>query len=252
MKTNHYLFTILALVSFSFTACTPDEEDNCENFEWSYEGESGPDFWADCETGCGGDMQSPINLTGASIDTALPQPDAVFASSDIDLINNGHSIQLNYDAGSSFTLEGVQYDLKQVHFHTGSEHLQDGIQHEMEVHLVHANAAGTHNVVIGIFIELGAENPFLAALVNNLPATVGATFTAADTVNILDVFPELGSYYTYEGSLTTPPCSQTVTWFILDTPAEATAAQVEAFHSLLHYNYRPTQPLNGRVIKRTV
>jgi carbonic anhydrase len=254
MNKNFRFLACLTAISVFFSACTPDEEEEfCEHFHWSYHGEYGPDTWAECETGCGGNMQSPVDLTNAVVDPNLTAPDGSYGTTDIELIHNGHAIELKYDTGSVMMYQGVSYYLRQVHFHTGSEHQQDGTQYLMEVHLVHSNAANTHKVVIGVFIDQGAANPFLASLIGHLPAAKGDTVTSAESVHIQDVFPSSAAgFYTYEGSLTTPPCTETVTWIVLDTPATATDAQISAFNSLVPNNYRPLQALNGRVIKKVI
>ncbi len=253
MRQPLLLWAALAVSSLSFTACSPDgEEDFCEHFHFAYEGEYGPDRWAECATGCGGTMQSPIDLANATTDPDMGLPDAQFNSSSIEAVHTGHSIMFNMDAGSSIIVEGVTYNLKQVHFHNGSEHYLNGQQLPMEAHLVHTNAAGTHYVVIGVFFVQGQANPFLSSVMGHLPSAEGDTVRSDSTINIGTMFPQQSSdFFIYEGSLTTPPCSETVTWVVLETPAEASVAQIQAISALVPNNHRPLQPLNGRVIRRS-
>ncbi len=156
-------------------------------------------------------------------------------------------MQFNYEASSTMDLNGVDYNLLQFHFHTGSEHTINGTQYPMEVHLVHQNDAG-ELAVVGIMFEEGNENAFLKNFSDNLPAAKDDNYSSTTKVNAGDLIPSTGGYFTYSGSLTTPPCSEIVTWIVMKNPIQISASQIENFHTIMHDNFRPTQPLNGRVI----
>ena len=225
---------------------------DCEDVHWEYDGEEDPSHWGDLCLGymdCGGDVQTPIDVVTADVvaDNALSALSTNYLDTETDLINNGHTIQLNYESGSVLTLNGKDYDLLQFHFHTGSEHVVDGSQFPMEVHLVHSNPDGTL-AVVGIFFEVGAENALLAPLMSFIPTSEGE-YTSDMTLNAADLLPVDRSYYTYSGSLTTPPCSEIVTWVVMQNTITASQAQLDALSGILHNNFRPLQALNGRTIK---
>lgn len=251
MKNFKFLTLALFLSTTLFVSCADDDDSediDCATFEWSYEGDSDPDFWSVCNADCGGDSQSPINITGAEVDGTLTSLNYSYEAVPIDLTNNGHTIEFEYAAGSSITVDGVNYPLLQFHFHTGSEHTVGGNRFPMECHLVHKNESSGDIAVVSVLFEEGSENAFLANFSSDLPASKDAEYTDAATVNIEDLLPTDGAYYTYQGSLTTPPCSEVVTWLVMRTAAQASSAQIDNFHNILGDNYRPAQPLNGRSI----
>lgn len=237
------------------TGCKKDEDkipESCDGIHWTYEGEEGPDHWSGLCVGnadCGGSTQSPVDIKGAVADAALAAIAKTYGTSKTSILNNGHTIQFNYDSGSSITVNGVQYDLLQFHFHTHSEHLVNGTSYPMEVHLVHKNAASGKLAVIGIFFEEGAENALLKKYIDHLPATADGTYTSNDTFTAADLLPAGTGYYTYSGSLTTPPCSEIVTWIVMKDHITATHDQIHHIEDLEHENFRPVQDLHGRTIK---
>lgn len=225
---------------------------SCTGVHFEYEGIDGPEHWAELcvdYTPCGGHVQSPVNVTGAVDDAALTDIPQTYAASATHILNNGHTLQFTYDAGSSIVVNGETYKLLQFHTHTHSEHTLNGTSYPMEIHFVHKNETTGKLAVIGVFVEEGAENAILKNFVDHLPATATATYDAADTFNAADFFPSDKSYFTYAGSLTTPPCSEIVTWIVMEHPIEASAAQIHDFEALEHENARPVQALEGRTIK---
>lgn len=250
--------TLLALAATSFlvTACKNDEElPSCVDVHWNYDGSSaeGPQSWGELcvdYTPCSGTSQSPVNIAGATDDISLKALDETFGTSSTHIVNNGHTIQFNSDAGTKLTFGGEVYELLQFHTHTPSEHTINGVSFPLEIHFVHKNAATGKLAVIGVLVKEGAENAFLKHFGDHLPATEDAKFDdGALTFSIADFLPTNKSYFTYGGSLTTPPCSEIVSWVVLENPVEATHAQIEDFHELEHSNNRPIQLLNGRTIK---
>jgi carbonic anhydrase len=219
---------------------------------WGYEGEGGPEHWGELTpdyTACAdGSAQSPVNLT-AAIGEDLPDIAFNYGESHLNIFNNGHTVQVNYDEGSSITVGDVQYDLIQFHFHTGSEHTIDGKQYPLEFHLVHRNAEGGL-AVVGVMAVEGSENPAFADILAHAPAeettvaVVEGVMVAAESL-----LPEGRLYYAYDGSLTTPPCSEGVKWHVLNTPIEMSAAQIETLADILNNNFRPVQPLHSRPLK---
>jgi carbonic anhydrase len=245
---------LLGATLFLFS-CADGRDDlpvSCDDVEWHYEGSAGPDHWGDlCPdfAACNGQQQSPINISGVMVDPALQALTMDYISSTVHIFNNGHTEQFTYDAGSSITVGGATYKLLQYHFHTHSEHAVDGQFYPMEMHLVHKNEATGKLAVVGILFEEGAENAFLQQFVAHLPAQAGETYNDAASYNVADVLPGSMAYYTYGGSLTTPPCSEIVTWIVLKQPVQASAAQLQQFEALLHENARPVVPLHGRTVR---
>lgn len=221
---------------------------------FEYEGVEGPEFWASLCSGawtdCGGNTQSPINIINSSVieNQGLGDIATSFGTSTTEIVNKDHSIKFFYNSGSTSTINGITYNLKQFHFHTGSEHTVDGVRSPMEAHLVHQDPITGDLAVIGIFFEEGVENEVLSNFMNDLPANAGDHYTSSFTFNIEDILPTDMNYYTYGGSLTTPPCLEIVTWYILKTPIEASQEQLHAFETIMHENFRPVQVLNGRVV----
>ena len=221
---------------------------------WSYEGEGGPEHWSNLENledpevtykACGnGTEQSPINLTDAAM-SDLENISFAYSDSEVKILNNGHTIQVNYDEGSSIEIDGTVYTLKQFHFHSPSEHAADGTLYPAEMHLVHADA-NKNLAVVGVFITEGAENPAFAPVWDNLPAEETKAIATGMRVNATDLLPTEQLVYRYHGSLTTPPCSEGVLWSVMKIPIEMSAEQIGMFTAIFEGNNRPLQPLNDR------
>jgi carbonic anhydrase len=222
---------------------------------WSYSGETGPKHWGDedpsyatCSTG---KHQSPINIEKAVVKD-LPDLKFDYKDTALKVTDTGHSFQVNAASGSGgITVGDDHYDFLQFHFHQPSEERVHGEQYSMVAHIVHKNAKG-ELAVVAVLIRKGKANPVLKSVFDNFPEKGAAeTDVAGKTVNVGDLLPPHRGYYTFEGSLTTPPCSEHVRWFVLKTPIEASEAQLKQFEARYLHNNRPTQPRNGRVIEET-
>lgn len=220
-----------------------------EPVHWSYEGEEGPAHWGELSPDfalcSSGKEQSPVDIPAS---TPLNESGIAFnyQPTAVNILNNGHTIQVNYDEGSLIEVDGTKYNLLQFHFHGPSEHTVNGQSYDMEMHLVHQNADGGL-AVVGVLIKSGSENPAFAPMWDNLPAEEGGPeMVSGASVNASDLLPADRAYYRYNGSLTTPPCSEDVKWFMLSTPAELSEGQIDAFEAIMHDNNRPVQPLNDR------
>ena len=244
---------ILGLLLIITSSCKEEKTlPSCTGIEFEYSGDEGPDHWKDLcvdYVTCGGQTQSPINITGATEDASLTNIPQTYQLSEFHVVNKGHTLQLNMDAGSSITVNGAVYNLLQFHTHTTSEHTVNGTSYPLELHFVHKNDATGNLAVIGVFVEEGAENPIFAEFIDHLPTVKDSTYNLATTFNASSLFPGDKDYFTYSGSLTTPPCSEIVTWIVMEHPIEASLEQIEAFETIEHHNNRPVQALNGRVIK---
>ncbi|MFC1974844.1 carbonic anhydrase [Chloroflexota bacterium] len=222
---------------------------------WTYEGEVGPEHWGELSeefAACGEGMeQSPIDVPASAPVNAA---DIVFNYQPVDLKikNNGHTVKVDYAGGnSSMEIDGKTYHLAQFHFHALSEHTLGGNHSDGEMHLVHQSPDGEYTVV-GVMLERGAENAAFALVWDNMPAEEGEPETVSGvTVNAADLLPADQSYYRYNGSFTTPPCTEGVNWFVMSNPVELSDAQMVAFEVIYDYNYRPVQPLNARTFLET-
>lgn len=223
-----------------------------EHHEWSYSGAEGPAHWGDLgpeNTACKlGREQSPIDIQGA--EEGDPQPITFnYEPSPLKIINNGHTVQINYAPGNTISVDDKEYEVVQFHFHHPSEEKIEGRQYDMVMHIVHKDSEG-HLAVVAVLMKSGRKNPFLQSVWNHLPAMPGSEQTIAGVIfNLAALLPREKSYYTFAGSLTTPPCSEGVRWFVLKSPVEVSPAQIATFARLYPNNARPTQPTNGRKIE---
>ncbi|MDD5176233.1 MAG: carbonic anhydrase family protein [Sterolibacterium sp.] len=218
---------------------------------WTYDGNEGPKNWGklspDYQSCSTGKEQSPINIAGSKV-AGLPGIGVEYPQTGLRIINNGHTIQVSYGAEGGASLGGMPYRLAQFHFHAPSEHTLNGKPLAMEAHLVHKDAEG-RLAVIGLFYKEGRANSFLNKFWNVMPKEAGPERSVADTtLRIAEMLPKDKSYYYYNGSLTTPPCSEGVKWYVLKQPLEASREQIREFAALFGHNERPVQPLGGRTI----
>lgn len=224
---------------------------NDHEVHWGYEGAGGPEHWGDLKPEfqmCGAGMaQSPINIESTTSADLNPfQTD--YKNTPLKIINNGHTIQVNYETPSTYMIDGKTYKLLQFHFHTPSEHNVNGYPFDMEVHLVHQNNDG-QLAVLGVLMSRGDENPFIGKIWEHMPTEINVEQTISDvTINAGELLPDDKSYYHYYGSLTTPPCSEGVNWTVLKNPIHLSREQVQAFANLIGENARPVQPVNNRFI----
>ena len=223
---------------------------------WSYSGPAGPAKWGSLDKGFAqcklGQVQSPIDIPDEKARKGDLAPLLFnYKPSPLKIIDNGHSIQVNYAPGSFLNWEGKRYELVQFHFHKPGEEKIDGKGHDMDAHLVH-QGPNAKLIVLAIQLDAGKENRLIKALWDNLPKEKGKeNVVEAVKINALDLLPDNKGYYLYAGSLTTPPCNEEVTWFVLKAPVQVSADQIARFAKLYPMNARPVQPLNDRDIQAT-
>ena len=217
--------------------------------QWSYSGEKGPDNWAKLSSdyaACNGKNQSPINLTGF-IEADLAPIAFTYLPGGNEILNNGHTVQVNYDEGSGIVVDGIRFDLKQFHFHSPSENQINGMSYPMEAHLVHADKSGNLAVVAVMFSVGEKENQALAQAWSHMPKESGDRHTLSSPIAADGLLPANRDYYRFNGSLTTPPCSEGVRWLVMKETVSVSSPQIEAFTHVIHHpNNRPVQPSNAR------
>lgn len=228
---------------------------------WHYEGEEGPERWgalgarfATCRDGL---RQSPIDIPLPVQEGGLPALRLQFPLAALriahhehvaDGINNGHTVQINYDDGDTLTLGGAAYELVQYHFHSPSEHVLSGRRFPMEMHMVHRAPSGAL-AVVGVLIDEGEHHRAFDPIWANLPTEKGVEKHYEHvTVDVDALLPAVHASYRYDGSLTTPPCTEGVKWVVLSTPIELDRQQIDTFRAIIHDNSRPVQALNGRMV----
>jgi carbonic anhydrase len=221
-----------------------------EGAHWSYEGAGGPAKWGDLDAAnkaCSlGAQQSPIDIV-APIKSRLPALKLSWNKTADTIVNNGHTIQLNFAEGSTLKLGDTTYKLLQVHFHRPSEHLIGGKSFPMEAHFVHrADSGGL--AVVGVMFSEGKPNATFSKIVATMPAKEGPAVKAVAAINPNGLLPAKLGYYRYPGSLTTPPCSEVVEWLVLTDPIQVAATDVAGFAKLYPMNARPAQKDNRRYV----
>ena len=234
------------LITVAFVAHAADEAPH-----WGYGGEHGPKKWGDMEAGFSacklGKEQSPIDIRNAK-KSALPALDFKYTKSSAEVVNNGHTIQVNLVDGGVLNLDGVPYRLVQFHFHAPSEEKINGKAYPMEAHLVHQSTE-EKLAVVAVMLTEGRANTALGPVFKNLPQTEGSKKTLGANLSAAELLPAAHGYFRYIGSLTTPPCSEGVRWQVLKQPVEVSKAQIAAFRKLYNMNARPVQPLNDRKVE---
>lgn len=224
-----------------------------DGIHWSYQGLGNPTQWGKlkpdyilCEIG---KNQTPINLVEADMFEAKLSPiEFAYQNAAASVVNNGHTIQINYPQGSSIKIEGQTFHLVQFHFHTPSENQINGKSFPLEAHLVHKNDKG-ELAVIGVMFEIGNAHELIENIWKKVSSNENEEVKLDQEINPLNLLPEEKSYFRFNGSLTTPPCSEGVRWFVMKKPLTVSQAQIYQFKGWMkHDNARPLQPVNARPI----
>ncbi|HDR1407682.1 TPA: carbonic anhydrase [Pasteurella multocida] len=248
-KSNLFVLTLGAL---ALTACTSPLKKEETHTHWGYTGHESPEHWAELSPKfriCGeGKNQTPIEIKH-TIDGKLAPIKLDYRPSNVEIVNNGHTIQVDFkEASNRMQLNGKTFTLKQFHFHVPSENLIRGKSFPMEAHFVHADNEG-NLAVLGVLYVLSSENQRLAPIWQNFPQKAGEKYTLSTAFDPATLIPKKRDYYRFSGSLTTPPCSEGVNWLVLKHYDNISQSQVEAFATLMKgHNNRPVQPINARVI----
>lgn len=255
---------VLLIVGLLITtvSCKKEKKENHSNNtshekakHWSYSGETSPEHWIEIEknSDCNGNHQSPINIIHKNTTTVTSKGDLKILYTPTTLIseveNNGHSIQFDFEEGDSINYKNETYFLKQIHFHEPSEHKINGIIYPIEMHLVHVSKAGGITV-IGIFGEEGEESQLFEFFESFLPLENGTTKNINHDIDLSSLFLAEKHYYSYGGSLTTPPCTEGVNWVVFKEPIILSVEEVlKLKNNMPINNYRNEQPLNNREVK---
>ncbi len=245
--------TVVAAVAIALCSATPlPAQEHAAH--WSYSGANGPSHWGSedpaFDTCSSGTRQSPIDIeTAAAAD--LPPIEFAYKEFPLTVTDTHHTFQVNVPQGSGgITVGSDHYELVQFHFHHPSEEVVHGKRYAMVAHLVHKNDKG-ELAVVAVLIHQGAANAFLEPIFDNFPAEGGNSRLAGTHSDLMQFLPAKRGYYSFEGSLTTPPCSEHVRWFVLKEPVHASAHQVGQFAARYPHNARPVQPLNARKVEQT-
>ncbi|MEC3908548.1 carbonic anhydrase family protein [Tamlana sp. 2201CG12-4] len=225
-----------------------------QNSHWSYSGETSPEHWTEIEknSDCDGQLQSPVNIIHRSADSVKTDHNLKILYTPTTLIseveNNGHSIQFDFEPGDSINYKNDTYFLKQIHFHEPSEHKINGVIYPIEMHLVHVSKSGKITV-LGVLGEEGDESQLFEFFESFLPLENGSKKEIHQKIDLSSLFLEDKHYYSYGGSLTTPPCTESVNWVVFKEPIVLSVEEVLKLKSNMPINnYRNEQPLNGRIV----
>ena len=221
---------------------------------WSYDGRTGPshsgdlsDDYAPCKTG---HRQSPIDIE-ATQKAELPAIQFDYKATPLRIIDNGHTIMINYAPGSSIRVGDKRYELKQFHFHRPSEEKIKGKRYDMVVHLVHVASDGS-TAVVAVLLGPGGDNQLIDELRGDLPKEKNKEeLLDSVQIDVANLLPADRGYYTFAGSLTTPPCTENVTWYVLKHPVALSAADIREYSKLYRDDARPTQPSYDRAVRES-
>jgi carbonic anhydrase len=242
---NNRKILILALLLLGIFPIFAQEGTEEAPPHWTYEevdewGELAEDY-ALCGYGL---AQSPIDITGET-EIDLSDIGFTYAETALNIINNGHTIQLGAAEGNSILYNGIHYNLLQFHFHHPSEHTVNGVAAPMEVHFVHRDPNSNNLAVVGVLLVEGEANTAYEPIFDNLANATGEGVSIG-SLDLNTLLPDEREFVTYNGSLTTPPCSEVVRWLVMEEPVSLSAEQIAAFAAMFEMNARPVQPLNGR------
>jgi len=246
-KLSTVLSTLTALALLTSSALASEGKS-----AWGYTGHDTPETWGAlspkyhaCSDGLN---QSPINITHSIVDSHHLPLNLNYKKGSTEVINNGHTIQVNVDAGDTLILDGLTFELKQFHFHSPSENHIEGKAFPLEMHFVHLDKKGDI-AVVSVMFEEGKENADLTKIWKVMPKVAGGKSVLKVGDIAANLIPEKQHYYRFNGSLTTPPCTEGVRWVVLEKTLTISKAQIEAFQKVMHHaNNRPIQPLDARII----
>lgn len=247
----------MSILGTSFSNCVTSPA-RATSVGWGYIGKAGPEHWGElspdfqlCQIG---KQQTPIDLQIVDAKNAISQDllSINYQPTALHLINNGKTVQVNYQAGSYLKYGQQNFELLQFHFHHFSEHRLNGKIYDMELHLVHRSQNG-NLAVMAIFLQTGQFNPTLQIIWDAIPQKPGVEKRIEDiNIDASQFLPAQQTFLVYSGSLTTPPCSENVLWCVMETPIEASRAQIDQFSQRFPLNARPLQPLNNRVVQEII
>lgn len=219
--------------------------------KWGYGGAGNPTMWGEispeyalCKLG---QNQSPINIDNVQQPRNSANIEFNYQPTPLSVVNTGHTIQVNYQPGSSIKIRGDKYELLQFHFHTPSEHTIKGKASALELHLVHRNKKG-ELAVIGVMLEQGKANPVIEQIWQEI-SQAASNKKSKITINAANLLPIQKEFFSYTGSLTTPPCSENVKWNLFIEPIELSKEQIITFQKFYQVNARPVQPINTRIVE---
>ena len=219
--------------------------------QWGYSGDIGPAHWGDLSADYAlaktGKQQSPIDIVPGAPEE-MPAITFDYHPTKIDLVYNGHTVEEMDDHESAIEIDGDRYVLQQFHFHSPSEHTVNGRHSEMEMHLVHKDGNG-RLAVVSVMLQQGAENAAFGPIWSDKPTDANRKRESTVQVDVAKLLPADRGYYRYDGSLTTPPCSEGVLWLVLRQSVQLSKGQIDAFRAVISGNNRPVPPLNGRTVK---
>ena len=217
---------------------------------WGYQGDTGPAAWGGLKSEYSmcksGERQSPIDIRGG-LAVNLDPVRFDYQASKFAVLDDGHTVQAKLAPGSSINIGGRRFDLQQLHFHRPSEERIDGRQFEMSLHLVHKDEQG-RLAVVALLFDQGPPNAVVQNVWNNLPLERGEAMPAREALELAALLPNDRRYYTYMGSMTTPPCAEGVQWIVMRAPQSLTAEQIAIFSRIYPMNARPVQSAAGRRI----
>lgn len=248
MKTRRYARVILLAGCVLGVAAGTLHAETEKNQDWNYGAERGPDHWAEIDPGFAtcrtGQHQSPVDIAGDVVIERVPVS-FNYKTGPASIVNLGHTLQVNVAPGSVLRFADETYELLQFHFHTPSENTFNGTHYPLEIHLVHRSEAG-RLAVISLMVEPGAEGP-----VDDLPLPEheGSSEALTTPLDPTVLLPDDRGYVAFEGSLTTPPCSEGVQWIVMRSQVFAEQETLSHIAAMLGRTNRPTQPLNGRILR---
>lgn len=241
------------VISVCALALTPLAHAGAGDAHWTYAGEHGPGHWAELDqtfATCAGDEQSPIDLNSSAIPAIIDLPEVHWQPADVMIAaNNGRTFEVSLENPGEIIVDETPYRFRHLHFHAGSEHTINGVRYPMEAHFVHAADNGAVAIMGVLFVE-GEHNPHLGKLISTLPGAIGS-YNPQMVFDLGTLLPGAGAMYRYNGSLTTPPCSETVSWMVFETPLTASREQIIVFETLFPKSYRPTQDVGRRFVLRS-
>ena len=225
---------------------------NGREVDWAYSGATGPESWGQLKPAYQqcmlGKRQSPIDIQdGLPLQLEPIQFD--YRPSRFRVIDTGRTVQVNLDLGNTITVMGQRYELVQIQFHRPSEERVNGRAYPMSAQLVHKNPAG-QLAVVAVLLDQGEPHALIQQIWNNLPLEKHQELAAQMPLDPSQILPpQHNQYYTYMGSLTSPPCTENVLWMVMKQPVTVSTEQIAIFHRLYPMNARPVQPMSGRLIK---